>query len=510
MADRSFLLSVAVLIAYLCLSHIIGLLILRTFISHPNSLVISGSPLIGATAMGIELWIFGAIRIPWNALTLLLPWAVFAVISRRHVLEIVRADAAIVRSMRRSWGELDSLTSVLVVVGGAFMAIYLINVVSQPLMAFDGVSMWFFKAKHFFALNAVDLRAIAGMDVYSPTTVWQLRQPALGETAWPGSAADLVRHPDYPPLFSLLVASLYTLVGRVQESVGQGISFLFLVVAAASSYALLRRLLDVRFAIAFTFLIVALPKVSLALTNSSSIGLADYALGVSMMLAIAHLIYGEVTGDASSYATGVIFASIAALIKNEGLVFLGIVVALVAVRGALSFRENRGQIWQRRPLVAAALALAPVVAWQIYIRGAGFRSDLIAHVDPAHVIAALPIRFLLIIVQLKNMHTFSFHNDYGWLVASFLLSSALLVLNRLRFGLLVYAVISLQWIAYFVVYLFTPYPVIWHMATSLDRLVLGMASPMILLLAISLSPYVGKTRDRTNQRLTLRTIPQHA
>ncbi len=96
---------------YILLSYLVGRLIVTLLGFHVDALVRGGCPLIGAAAMGIELWIFGVVHVPWFVLWLVLPWLVAAVVTRRRTIAAVREDVASIRPLLSGLGDLDPLTA---------------------------------------------------------------------------------------------------------------------------------------------------------------------------------------------------------------------------------------------------------------------------------------------------------------------------------------------------------------------------------------------------------------
>jgi len=397
---------------------------------------------------------------------LLVPWLVAAAVSFRRFLTSVMADWHQAVTIIKRITRMEGLEVVLTVVGILIALTYLLNLVTQPLIAWDAIAMWLFKAKLYYTQQAVDLSAVA---------------------------ADVRRHLDYPPLFSLMVATLYTLIGHVDDISGKSVNFLFFLVAAASSLIAVRSLLNRRMAIIFTFLLGSLPLFANFLFYPAFMGFADYAVGVCMMLSLAHLQQGELNNQPASYLFSIVFAAFAALTKNEGMVFLAITLGLVGLRLVLTMRRPARMLRYWRASLLVLLALTPVALWQIYTRSHGFESELLAHRNWGELLPLLPRRTLVILGSLRRL--VSFYLDYPWLAVSFALSTALLVRSRFRFGLMVYAAISLQLISYFLAYLFTPYDLGWILSTSVDRLIVQIAPSLILMLAISLHPYFVAATD---------------
>lgn len=501
MIDSRVLVACLEIVIYIALCYAVGRVCLGWVVRQPSALAVAGSLALGAAALSLQLWGFGIVGVPWNAVTLLLPWVVVGILRRRRIVFDVKEDLRRVGLGARSLYQLDRLSILLIAMAGLIAASYFINLITQPLTAWDALSMWLLKAKHFYTIGAVDLGALWPVHVETPA------QAINGL-----DVADLMRHPDYPPLFPLIVASFYTLIGHVDDTVGKAVNYLFLVVLATSAYAFFRSILDQRLAVTFAFLAVAAPKfIGVFLKNTAGyadyMGMADYAFATCLFLALAHL-HTSFTGTARkagvpdpSYAFALIFAALAALMKNEGLPFFVIVLAIGTVRGGRRLRAGQLKVPAMRQVVPIALVVIAVVGWQGYIRTHGLRSDLLTFTHPADLLPSLPLRALAIAAYFWNIHIFSLHNDFGWVTWSFLLATVLLAANRLRLGGAVYLAVVLQMLSYLIVYLFTPLPLMLHLAESADRLILQLTPAMLLLLGLSLSPYVG------TRRLSLSTEP---
>src|SRR5438874_12971507 len=118
---------------YILLSYLVGRLIATLLGFHVDALVRAGCPLIGAAAMGIELWIFGVVHVPWFVLWLVLPWLVVVVVTRRRTIAAVRDEVASSRPLLSGLGDPDPLTAGLVACRVATLGFYLLNLLAQPL-----------------------------------------------------------------------------------------------------------------------------------------------------------------------------------------------------------------------------------------------------------------------------------------------------------------------------------------------------------------------------------------
>jgi hypothetical protein len=336
----------------------------------------------------------------------------------------------------------------------------LLNLVTQPVVGIDAVAMWLYKAKLYYAQNNVDLSPVA---------------------------ADVRRNLDYPPLFSLMVSTFYTLMGRVDDIAGKSVNFLFFIVGTASFIALVRSLMSRVLTVLFGFLLVAMPIFSFALFSSHYMGWADYPLGIWMLVSLIYLFDGVRSDDGVSLLFAVIAAAMAALTKNEGLSFLAIVLLLLGYRLARKVLATRAlPSFDSRLLAIGLLGLVPVVLWQLYIRGHGFDHTMLSHRHWGQVLAALPGRAVQIIRGTRPLASLSL--DYPWIGVCFVLASLLLFIRRPRVSAWVYAAVVGQIGAYFIAYLLTPYDLDYILSTTFGRLILQLAPSILLLLTVTLGP----------------------
>lgn len=490
MIDPTLLLSMLILVAYVGLCYLLGRVAIDTLVRPAPPLLIAGGALLGATLLALQLWLYGAVQIPWNVWTLLLPWVAISALRRDRLLALVREERQRVARLGRALRTLNGLELVLVAAGTLIILTYMLNLVAKPLFATDAISAWLFKAKLYYSQQAVDLQAVSGDSV----------------PAWNGSSVTFTRALDYPPLFSLMAASLYTLLGQANDLLGKAVSFIFVPVAAAASLAALTRWLNRQLAITFTFLLVALPLFALALLTGPQMGFADYPLAVCMMLSLVYFYDGERSARSVSYLFAVVFAAMAALIKNEGLPFLLIILALLLIHLVTWGRLRRPARRDWPILAVLLLAIAPVVAWRAYVQIAGLTvGSAVGQINVANQVPLLSSRLSFIYQYLGSIPSSpsvwtvegwlpASYADLPWLAIGFLLSGVLLAANRFRSGTFVFVAIGLQALTYLVFYLFTPVDLYYILASTADRLVLQLAPSIVLMLAIALRPLLDRPK----------------
>lgn len=352
----------------------------------------------------------------------------------------------------------DPITlSALAAIGVVGTALFL-ALVMAPLEGIDAIALWLFKAKLYFGLNHLDL-----------TTIPQDRRRLL----------------DYPPLLSMMAATLYTIRGAVDDHIGKANAAVFLVAATGVIWTMTASLLSRRWAAAVTLLLVCLPIFAPQLVISDEMGYADYQFAVLLLLVLACLVAAEQQPDRDLLAWAIFFATMAALTKNEGTLLL-LVTSLVA--GVQIVRRQR---WPRPPVAGVlGVALAAIVGWRIYTAMHGYR-PFIADPDPVRLITsgALPGRAL--VVAAWAVGSTSIRDDLGWLTIALILITELRLLGLNRLGGAARLVFAAQLLGYFLFYLFTPLDLAYHLSTSFDRLVLQLAPSVVLLLAVGLYPFYG-------------------
>jgi hypothetical protein len=468
MVNGHLVLSLAVILFYVAVSYLAGRLITAILVGRTSRDVAASAPLLGATALALELWAFAVLRIPWTIITLLLPWVVAGFLLRQPLTLALQADWSGLQRLAGRWRELEGPD--MVFVAGALMIglTYLVALVTQPVTGWDGIAMWLYKAKLFFTQHAIGFAA---------------------------SPIELSRHLDYPPLYSLMVDTIYTIVGRTDDMMGKGVNFLFLTTAAASCLALTGSLLGRRMAVIFTLLLVAMPLFWSYLLIATYMGYADYALGVLMMISLIHLYRVEQGHGWEAAGLALVFAAMAGLTKNEGLVFLMIIVAILAVIWLRARpRQRPSPSTTVRLAAGVGLVLIPLLLWQLYVKLNGFTSDLLAARNWGALLSALPGRASTIGQYARQI--FSFYNDSPWLLGSYVMSALLLLTNRFAGGLAVFLAVSLQAASYFLTYLLSPHNLTWHLTTSFDRLVIQLGPSLVVLLAVQFAPRLAPAADQ--------------
>jgi hypothetical protein len=438
-------------------------LIIATLRFHVDAVIRAGCPLIGAGAMALQLWLYGVIQVPWLLLLVIAPWLLVAVLWRRAFTLALRTDAAGLRQLVGGFRDLDPLTAGIVVLTVATAGFYFLNLLAQPLVGWDSIAMWMFKAKVFLDAGSVDLSRIP-VNVTPPVE----------------------RHLDYPPLFPLMVDSFWVLIGRVDDVIGKAIGFVFLISAVITAAAIVLPLLGKRLTAMIAFILVAMPTLQTSFIFPYYMGYADYGVGALMMISLAHLYRATRLGKDEASALALLFAALAALTKNEGLTFL-LVVAIVTSAGLDWVILRRREQPPVRLIGVAVAGMIPVLAWQVYARVHGFNNDLINAAGPHWTLG-------LLASKLHTVGAFVWsqtnrYDDYPWLAAAWLVSTAMALVSRHPRLVAVWAIVSAQAGFYLLGLILRPYDLTFLLVTSADRLILQLSPALVLLLGLALRAY---------------------
>jgi hypothetical protein len=464
MPDPDMVLAIVSFLVFLLVCHLIGCVILLAVrLDLPG--VVPPYALLGCAALGLQLWAYGSAHVPWNVIALLLPWAAAGVLVRRRLVRTLQAQAASSSSLLRRLPHVDSLTGGLIAIAFLVVVISGLSLLLHPVTSWDGVAFWFYKAKVFFIDQHIDLTSSA----FAPI-----------------AQIGAIRTPEYPPLYPLMVASTYVVSGSVNEALGMSVNLLALIAVVPTMYSVVRPLLGRRLTVVVTFLFVALPAATSFLIDGAYFGYADFVEACWLVLALLYLQAGEALGAADAMA--VASAAGAALTKPEGTPLLVFVIAVLVVRRAWQWRQ-RHMLPALGTVVISAACLLPVIIWHFTWVLTGTITPLMLNQDPLSLLPELPSRAATIVRFLSGLP--SRHNIDFLLAVAVPLSLVLLVLDRFRTGGALAAAFVLQLLTYFAVYLLDPLDLVPHLYSSADRVILQLTPAVILLLAVSMSPYVA-------------------
>ena len=339
-----------------------------------------------------------------------------------------------------------------------------------------------------YALAVVILLAVSGLVAFVGNTmrqphgswdavaIWNLHAHFLtaGEERWReliGESQWCAYHGDYPMLLPACVARLWYLAGGASAKVSALVALWFTAATVLLCAATVGR---VRGRNQGLLAAVALLGTSLFVRQSSD-QYADVPLAWFMLAATAAIVLYNETGRTSPawLVVGGAAAGLAAWTKNEGILFVAVIVV---VHGVMSSRRL-GPRAAARATAPFAAGLLPILLLLVYFKSTfAPENDLVAGQDLDATLARLfdASRYVAIfggltVALLRTIKGLLFVLPaYYYLMGSTSMPRAL---DAARFGIVVF---GLMLIGYVGVYLTTPFAVDWHLHTSSRRLLLHL------------------------------------
>ena len=318
------------------------------------------------------------------------------------------------------------------------------------------------------AWRAYKIEPFGGWDAW---TIWNLHARFMlrAGTEWPEllRAAPLSwTHPDYPRLLPASVARVWAWSGGEAPSSSALVSLGFAVAALTLLVAAVANLRGRHAALAGGLVLLGTPFfVTFAPNQHADIPLAGYMLATVVLVIRAH---GAGRGHGEWIIAG-LCAGGAAWTKNEGLLFALIIAGVIALHG-WRMRAWAGAI---RFLGALAFALVPVLF---------FKHQL----APPNDLVSVPLgprmaqlfdwsRHATILSSLwRDLRGFGEWRIGPWLALVLPFAAWRLRRPLSRTEWLVPLVLGLMSVGYYVVYLLSPHDLVWHLDSSLVRLLLQL------------------------------------
>lgn len=431
------------------------------------------APVTGLALMAIQLWLLGVMGVGWNRLSLVLPWLLVAIMNRKNFVLLIRADLGHLRPLPKQFKDLTLLEQIGVAGIVGIIGINVVWSITQPLVSWDAVAMWMYKAKLYFNNHAVVFA-----DYKNTQYLLKITSGTIG-----GIASDLGRHGDYPPLYPLMIDALYIWRGSVSELLGKSLNGLFAASFVGVLWQLQKSRLPRQYSLVILLSFITVPLAATAFTTGY-LGYADYTVGICMGLSGVFLVDYVARRQATSVYMALFMAFCAAMVKNEGQPFF-MVILLVVSALLLTVKLKRKTSW--RPLVPifvwAAFLVSGMLAWKVMVDqhhvpseffGTSLRSQLGQLLPKAKVV-------------FRYVAHFMFGSSTALLVLILsLLSMGIAIAGKNRSLLLVWVLVCLQFASYMVIYLISPRDLNWHLATSFDRLVVQLCPLMFVAFGLTI------------------------
>jgi hypothetical protein len=336
------------------------------------------------------------------------------------------------------WSRASTLSTICIVY---VMAVYSLQILSEPLVHWDARSIWFFHARMIWIEGA--LREAAGWN--HPSIVFS--------------------HPDYPKLVPALAAQLAAVRGHWNEFLPKG-SLVIMLVPLVLWVASFRRR-----SVAFVLLVLAYLSLGGWMWNGYMDGYLVLYSSVAL-LSFGRYLSGQRIVDLCS---ALVAAGIAASLKNEGMLFAVCFAAAVLGVGVKYHECRLGRLAERfrsNPvaILVLSLSIAPAIMWTVCKKAWGIQSELTG--DPVEAWGRLSARLDGMTPQYL-LNYLIVRSTAMWLVAGVLVAIVIFLGRRnlkLHPGAVVAALTAALYVCgLYTVYLSTPHDFEFHLATSGTR-----------------------------------------
>ena len=430
-------------------------------VDRTGEMTLRGAPLAGVSfmtglgAVSFQMFLYSLASIPLNPVLIMIPWIPFIA----FVFFRFRQDAP--RPQKGRWDMAGLALLAVILVQSAYAFIYALSV---PLFGWDAWFIWFLKARVFF-----------------------LDQGISGEFLGnPGYR----HHGDYPLLMPLATAFVYGAAGAANETIGKLIYPLQLLSLVSVIYYAVSRIAGRRTGLLFGAISTLVPVVMIhaggvpaklgSLYAGDFVGYSDLALSIYFMGAAAFLYFYAKEGNRAHLMMASLFLGFSAWTKNEGLTFAAFGVILFLVYTALYKRDGL----VRDALLLVLPVAAIVIPWSLYKGSLGIGSEYVESLSIATVAGNLWKLPVILKTLGKTAFTdIALYNLVWWAyalstLANWRLSKALVMAHLLLF---------MQLSTYIFIYIISPAPIDWHLATSADRLLLHLLPLALLITAFNLT-----------------------
>ncbi len=434
----------------------------------PVGLLVPTAWLVGTGALALERLLLVQAGLPWNAVTIGLPWLVVVLLALRRLKPRVPVWKVLshTRMAGRGWraltrqGRLNLLAelvaSTLIVVWTAGM---LRTTLSMPMVGWDALINWVFKGRVLHHWGTI------------PHGFFTDSQYAM------------YAHLDYPLLVPITVARIYDWTGDNADLV-RGWWALLAGAAVAGLYWGTQGLTGWPVRLGGLVVLVCMPAMVVYAAGPLT-GYAELPLAVFFLYAGLFMYRWLERPATHELGLSALFFGMAGFTKNEGLVMA--LAGLALLMGLVVFRRaGLPVVWQAVPVMGLM-----IVPWQIQRVVWGIKGDM--NPTPTGLMQHWDSRSGLVMQYLLS-NTWDAHQlGLLWHLLPLAGLGALAFAPRQWLKALpILLMIVAHFAGVIAAYVTTPHDIIWHLNTSADRVVF-QASPLAVMLGVM---YVGCMLDR--------------
>jgi hypothetical protein len=426
----------------------------------PFGLLVPAAWLLGNGLLAAQRLLLSQAGLPWNPLTLYLPWLALASAAAWRAWQTGWRPR--LPSPAAKWAGLTHRARLALYIEVSALAVIVVWVASllratlnQPLAQWDALVIWIFKGRVFYESGAVPVSFLTDpqYDIFT-------------------------HHLDYPLLVPLSVAHMYSWMGD-QEVISKAWWSLLAGAAAAGLYFGLSDIIGRAARLSGLVLLIAMPAL-----NRQAVDLAGYVdlpLAVFFLYGVLFLYRWLRRPSPGEFALSALFFGMAGFIKNEGLVVTLSGLGLLVTVSLLLRRRARPPLLQS--LVLASLFVVP---WQVQKAALGIKGDLNPTISA--LLENWQERAGAVAGSLASYATDVNSLNLIWFLLPLLSLAVLIFMPRRWLATLPLVLLVMAHVGgTFVAYVTTPHDLKWHLLTSAERLVFQSALPVALLTVI----YVG-------------------
>ncbi len=430
----------------------------------PLGLFIPAAWIGGTGLLAAEHLVLAQAGVPWNAVSLGLPWLAVAALAVRRVWAQSNGHRTFtLPDIRQMLPKLKQPVILIEALVGVVIIVWTIKLLavatSVPVAGFDAQVDWLFKGRAIYNAGGLPI------DFYT--------DPNFAKFA----------HLDYPPFVPLAVAQTYAWTGD-NDILAKGWWALLGGAMTLGVYFGLRGHVGMRARLGGLVLLLGTPEV----LNHAANGLAGYAelpMAVLFLYGALFLYRWMKQPTSADFILTALFFSLTGFTKNEG-----IIVAVVGLALLFGIGLARKRLTWEGTVLATMFAVLIMVPWQVEKQVLGITGDL--HPTLAGVLANWNARFGLIMDALAyNTRDVERLNLIWALLPLLALCALVFAPRRWAATLPLLALIAAHLAAATVAYLTTPYDIHWHLGTSADRVVFQSTLVAALLSVI----YLGMIFD---------------
>lgn len=334
----------------------------------------------------------------------------------------------------------------------------------------------------------VNIRAPLGS--WDAWAIWNLHAQFIvpGNTQWASLFTDSYlfwTHPDYPLLIPAFVARGWGYMGMKSPLVPIAAAFFFTFGSVGLMYSGVSLFKGKRNGVlAVVFLIATSLFIVTGANQNADAPLAFYILSVVVLLALHEHVSPSHTGF---LVLAGVFSGFAGWTKNEGLLYIAAFIFARIV--FLVFRRRR--LWKEcgRELLAIGKGLLPVLAVVIYFKKAIAPAGEFFQLNAQTMEKLFDIDRYLIILREFFKEWFLGTNGLPVILILFVFLAGRATVKYYKKTLITGGLILLfANCGLMLIYVITPYPLEWHLLTSLNRLVFQMVPALIFIVSLAANP----------------------